>query len=341
MIVSLGAYLDELFKVSGRAPPTPRASTRATAPPSESSPAEAYVVHSKTHNATQLAAPFFAIPLPDGRLCVTDYGNHALRVLAADGTVLLSIGRQGRDAGELTAPLGIALSAAHELFVADEADRVQLLDCEGAAQRTFGLPTSECGASQVAHAPLAWLPHGGACCSAELPRPRVLQPGELNEPNPAMSAPRMASQSAPGRRLRQPYGVALGPAGRLYVSDRGHHRIACFASGGEFAFGFGERGSAPGELYDPRGLAVHARQVWVADTCNHRVSVFSLRGRPIRQIGRFGEGPAQFKHPVGVVLAADLLLVSEYTGGRVQVLTPLGVFLQVGAGPWALPMPSL
>ena len=91
----------------------------------------------------------------------------------------------------------------------------------------------------------------------------------------------------------------------------------------------GSCGSAPGELRDPRGLAVHSRQVWVADMCNHRVSIFSLRGRPIRHIGRFGDGPSEFQHPVGVAHAMDLLLVSEYTGARIQILTPSGGCLQI------------
>ena len=63
------------------------------------------------------------------------------------------------------------------------------------------------------------------------------------------------------RRLCQPYGVALGPGGRVYVTDKGKHRVACMDEEGAFAFAFGEKGSGAGQLHDPRGIAVHAMQV--------------------------------------------------------------------------------
>ena len=177
-----------------------------------------------------------------------------------------------------------------------------------------------------------------------------IQPGELNQPNPALELPALldvpaaleaveleekrrrtqdcTGAPAPCVHLRQPCGVAVGPGGRVYVSDKGHDRIACFRPDGDFAFAFGRRGRGLGELRDPRGLAVHTGRVFVADMCNHRIAVFSLRGRPLLHYGRYGDGPAELRHPSGVGVAADLLLVSEWNGGRVQVLALDGTFLQ-------------
>ena len=233
-----------------------------------------------------------------------------------------------------------------------------------------------------------WLPHKGGAALGLSPR-RTLQPGELSAlsacspqrlahdgscppsavgtstmsslPPPGAQAPRGDSSRGPppvnGQsattvhwQLRNPYGVALGPNGRVYVSDKGHHRVVCFDASGEVAFSFGAHGAGPGELNDPRGLCVACGRVWVADMCNHRIAVFTLRGRPLAPFGRYGERPltppypplppppppfgrygerpGEFRHPVGVALCHDLILVSEYTGGRVQVLSASGACLQ-------------
>ena len=366
--VTLLAYLEELHRTAGRPWPPPngpkafplRDGSEAQAPTGD-----AYLLLRATHDSA-CDAPFFSIPLPDGGVCIADYGKHAVRFLSAAGKPLLALGSGGDPqaaAAALTHPLGMALVSTGTLYVADESGRVLQLDEAGRCLRTF---SAHSPGGEVQDRPMeAWLPHGGAARAARAP-PRQLQPGELSESNPIMEhttlpsapPPPAASLSSPSPAGSQaargladaegaflPSGVALGPGGRLYLSDRRHDRVVCLgtlsahggalssahdgAQGSAFAFGFGARGSGPAELHDPRGLAVHAGQVWVADMCNHRISVFSLRGRPLRQFGRFGAAPGEFRHPVGVALVSDLLLVSEYSGGRVQVLTPEGGPLQV------------
>ena len=310
--------------------------------------------------------PFFAIPLPDGGTMVADFGGHRLCVLSADGASVVPLGSRGRKPGEFTGPLGIALSSRGCLIAADDFDRVQLLDEDGCVVRCIPPPKSSAssssssssssttftapgaaapGAPALAAAPEppieAWLPHGGHAAIGELHGSRIQQ-GELSDPNPPPEPkhesfpidPNEPVRPPPHGKLRQPYGVAIGPGDRLYVSDKGNDRIACFDSAGNYAFDFGGRGKGAGQLFDPRGVAVAAGQVWVADMCNHRVSVFSLRGRPLRRVGQFGDKPGEFRHPVGVALTADLLLVSEYSGGRIQVLTTSGVFLQQVSSPF-------
>ena len=379
--VTLLAYLEELHRTSGRAwpPPNgPKAFPLRDGSEAQSPTGDAYLLLRATHDSA-CDAPFFSIPLPDGGVCIADYGKHAVRFLSADGTPLLALGGGGdaqAGAAALTHPLGMALESTGTLYVADESGRVLQLDEAGRCLRTF---SAHGPGGEVQDRPIeAWLPHGGAARAARAPA-RPLQPGELSESNPTMELttlpsappPPAASLSSPSPAGSQaasglggaegaflPSGVALGPGGRLYLSDRRHDRVVCLgtlsahggalssahdgaqgsahdgAKGSAFAFAFGARGSGPTELHDPRGLAVHTGQVWVADMCNHRISVFSLRGRPLRQLGRYGAAPGEFRHPVGVALVSDLLLVSEYSGGRVQVLTLEGGPLQ-GIGPSA------
>ena len=304
---------------------------------------------------------FFSIPLPDGGACVSDYSNHRLCIFAADGSPPVHIGERGRDLGTFTRPLGIALTPDGELLVADDADRVQRFDDEGNAVDYFGDPRRAAAADEFfdpircevreghRKEPLKFLQPG------ELPpRPNMIQPGQFSRPNnpSGEDAPdpndlphywnertildrlwAEGGQEAVDRYmnptyLRMPYGVATGPNGRIYVSDKGHDRIACFDRDGRFAFSFGRRGSKEGQLRDPRGLCVHKGRVYVADFHNNRIAVFSLRGRHLKHIGRFGDGPGEMRHPSGVAISQDLLLVSEWDGGRVQVLSLVdGTFL--------------
>jgi len=327
--VTLLAYLEELHRTSGRAwpPPNgPKAFPLRDGSEAQSPTGDAYLLLRATHDSA-CDAPFFSIPLPDGGVCIADYGKHAVRFLSADGTPLLALGGGGdaqAGAAALTHPLGMALESTGTLYVADESGRVLQLDEAGRCLRTF---SAHGPGGEVQDRPIeAWLPHGGAARAARAPA-RPLQPGELSESNPTMELttlpsappPPAASLSSPSPAGSQaasglggaegaflPSGVALGPGGRLYLSDRRHDRIVCLgtlsAHGGALssahdgahgsahdgaqgsahdgakgsAFAFGARGSGPAELHDPRGLAVHTGQVWVADMCNHRIRWVSL-----------------------------------------------------------------
>ena len=55
-----------------------------------------------------------------------------------------------------------------------------------------------------------------------------------------------------------PAGIAVDGEGNLYVSDMKQHRIHKLSATGEPLAQFGEKGSAPGQLTDPVGLAVDA-----------------------------------------------------------------------------------
>lgn len=340
-LVPLGAYIEELFHACGRPfPPSAHAKRHRSSDrlPEDGQGGYIHLERSVGSQSEQLfCAPFFAIPLPDGAACVSDYGGNRLCIVSKSGAIV-TIGKDGDVIGDLIHPQGLALGADGSLFVVDGSGRIQVLDDEGNAVRSFSGTTQPYGDAALLHRfdDDVWLPHPRHSSSVEQPA-SCLAPGDLSTPNPATLPPLTPPPSAarPGavayvsQAATQPYALALGHDGRVYVSDNHLHRVVCYRPDGEFAFDFGSCGSAPGELRDPRGLAVHSRQVWVADMCNHRVSIFSLRGRPIRHIGRFGDGPSEFQHPVGVAHAMDLLLVSEYTGARIQILTPSGGCLQI------------
>lgn len=161
----------------------------------------------------------------------------------------------------------------------------------------------------------------------------------------------------------EPWGIAVAPDGRVYVTDVGCPRTQVFAndgtwldewpsqgnsialdgaghafeveeggvvrkydaaSGAELAH-WGSHGAGPGQFDMPVGIAVDAQgRVFVTDTYNHRVQVFTNDGGFLREWGGYGDGPGQFYRPMGIGVAADgRIYVADTWNGRVQVFESL------------------
>ena len=86
-----------------------------------------------------------------------------------------------------------------------------------------------------------------------------------------------------GAHFNRPTKVAVAPDGSFYVSDGYRNtRVAKFAPNGRFLFQWGTKGSGPGELDVPHGIALDAAgMVYVADRSNARVQIFDGAGRYI------------------------------------------------------------
>lgn len=75
----------------------------------------------------------------DGRLMVTDTGNHRALVLDADGNILSVIGKRGEGPGDFNYPSELTVNSAGEVFIVDIMNyRVQVLDQDGNFLRAFG-----------------------------------------------------------------------------------------------------------------------------------------------------------------------------------------------------------
>jgi len=96
-----------------------------------------------------------------------------------------------------------------------------------------------------------------------------------------------------------------------------------------FVAKWGARGSAPGELDRPAGLAVDASGLlYVADSGNHRIQKFSAGGVGLEAWGVFGSGDAQFKNPMGVAVDdAGNVYVVDQGNERIQKLSSSGGYL--------------
>lgn len=131
---------------------------------------------------------------------------------------------------------------------------------------------------------------------------------------------------APGGTFYEPWGIAVGLDGSVFVADTWNNRIQKFSSDGQFVTMWGRSGlaDAPDAFYGPRGIAVDSSgRVYITDTGNKRVVVFSSNGEYISQFGTLGVGMGQFDEPVGIGLDKDgNVYIADTWNQRIQVFEP-------------------
>jgi predicted membrane-bound mannosyltransferase/DNA-binding beta-propeller fold protein YncE len=139
------------------------------------------------------------------------------------------------------------------------------------------------------------------------------------------------SGNAPAGTFNEPWGVAVGPDGSVYVSDTWNHRVQKFTKDGKPITMWGQYGQplpdvpeSKSYFWGPRGIAVDSQgHVFVADTGNKRIVVFDSDGNYITEFGTAGLDPGQFDEPVGVAVAEDgTVFVTDTWNQRIQSFIP-------------------
>ena len=85
--------------------------------------------------------------------------------------------------------------------------------------------------------------------------------------------------------LSKPQGLTCSPQGVLFVADGGNSRFQAFNHQALFQFSGGEKGSGPGQIKNPTGIAWDKDRVYVADAGNKKVVTFNTSGRYLRENG--------------------------------------------------------
>jgi DNA-binding beta-propeller fold protein YncE len=139
----------------------------------------------------------------------------------------------------------------------------------------------------------------------------------------------VAKSEAPMGTFYEPWGIAVGLDGSVYVADTWNHRVQKFTADGEpitmWGHGISQDSQDMLGFYGPRSIVVDAkRHVLVTDTGNARVIVFDENGTPLTQFGSPGLELGQFAEPVGLALDAEgQLYVADTWNQRIQVFMPV------------------
>jgi len=207
-------------------------------------------------------------------------------------------GSVGTGPGQFNHPRGVAVGPDGRVYVVDSDNgRVQVFDAEGGWLREWGSPCE--------------LQSGQGCVDPDGDGPLEVGDGQFKEP----------------------WGIAVGGDGRVYVADTWNHRIQVFDAKGVFVakWGtFGQTTALDSVLYGPRDVAVDATgRVLVSDTGNKRVLAFDADGTPVEQFGGGGAAQGNFEEPVGIgVDAGGDIYIADTWNQRVQVFDSRYIFLR-------------
>jgi DNA-binding beta-propeller fold protein YncE len=131
-------------------------------------------------------------------------------------------------------------------------------------------------------------------------------------------------------QFNEPWGIAVGPDGSVYVSDTWNGRVQKFDDQGNFVAMYGQFGSTNGELgepsffYGPRAVVVgQDGNLHIMDTGNKRVVVLSPDLEFVNQYGGGGVTEGRFDEPVGLAQDGEgNWYVADTWNRRIQKFDP-------------------
>jgi hypothetical protein len=241
-----------------------------------------------------------------GNAYVVDSGNRTIRKISSDGTVTTLAGAVGRIGHED----GTGNAAVFDWPRGIAVDLTGVVYVVDTADQTIRRVTPEGTVTTVAGVPG--------------------EPGSNDGPG----------ESA---RFRFPNGIAVDPAGNLYVADEGNHTIRKVTPSGLVTIMAGSPGASGSEdgngsaarFRSPRDVAVDGDgNLYVADAGNHTIrkvtptgSVTTAAGSPGASGSKDGSGSAaRFYYPSGIAVdATGDAYVADWRNCTVRKVTPAGV----------------
>jgi len=258
-------------------------------------------------------------------------------------------------------PYGLALDSSGNLYVADKAnDTIRMVTASGVVTTlagtagTFGTMDGTGAAAQFNQPVGLAVASGGVIYVADSSNHTIRKIASGGVVTTLAGAPGRAGYvDATGlsAEFNQPYGIAIGGSGNLYVTELGNNTIRMVTPGGVVTTVAGTSGS-PGSVdgtgtsarfNQPIGIAIDASgNLYVADSSNNTIrkiasggAVTTLAGSPGSAGTADGTGSAaRFHSPRGVATdAAGNIYVADSESCTIRKVTPGGVVTTLAGAP--------
>jgi len=246
------------------------------------------------------------------RLYISDFAQAKVFIYDFEKNTSKTIGQ-----GKLAAPIGVALDAAENIYVADAGrGGVQMFNPAGEPQTFFSDPSMERPVGVAIDIPRGklYVADSGRTGSEEHSVKIFDLQGKL--------LGKIGKQigDIPGSFLFPTY-LTLDAQGNLYVADTLNSRVQKFDPDGKFLRAFGKRGTAFGQFDKPKGVALDSfGNLYVVDTGWSNVQLFNAKGDVLMFFGGRGTAPGLLQNPsVMTIDKNNRIYVGDSLNHRVSV----------------------
>jgi len=249
------------------------------------------------------------------RVYIADFAQFAVYVFDFDKKTALKI--DGGDKDPLGAPMGVALDAEENVYVAETAKRnVRVFDKTGKSLRSISHESLERPIGIAIDIPRGklYVADSGRTESAE----HSVKIFDLQGKYLGKIGKQIGDM--PGTFLFPTY-VHVDTKGNVYVADTLNSRVQMFDPDGKFVKAYGKRGNAFGQFDKPKGVATDSfRTVYVVDAGWSNVQMFAPKGQILMFFGGRGTAPGLMQNPsVLTIDKKNNLYVGDVLNHRVNV----------------------
>lgn len=248
-----------------------------------------------------------------GRAFVSDTGHNRIKVYNAYGQFQFQFGLPGNELGQLSSPVGIAISN-NKVYVAETGNqRVQVFDLKGKFLKVL---VSNSGNSEVG----GITPSGiNAAPNGDIYVTDIFQHRVVGFSPEGKVIVKFGKPGEERGSFAYPNDIAVDQ-GLIYVSDSNNARIQVFDTQGKFLKVLQDK-DPNHKLSLPRGITAAENRIYVVDTFNHTVDIMDKEGKVLKNFGEYGTENGQLNYPNGITVFGDKIFITDRANDRIAVFT--------------------